>query len=223
MSAVDSTLLERYDGLRSRSREQESDLQQLRSSHPLSVSVNASSASSPSSSVATAAAELAQLRDLYTRKQEELTNVYRLRAEDSQTSLRLKETAERDEKLLIAKEEELARTKLALEALRRESQTLREERERKEKVMLESLELVRKELETVTLALQNSERDRQRLTHENDDLRSRLLRVKDEQIRTMNEMNESSGRRRPKDGKETSRRRSGGSARRRKRSGAASC
>ena len=190
---VDQTLLDRHDTLRGRLRQQETELGQLRSQ--LSVTLSHSSSTSPAPSLnpqqaaATSAAlssEVVSLKEKLSLLQEELRHAWRLQAENNATSLRLKESSERDEKALLQKEEEVVKVKKETEELR----TQLEDREREVKLRESTIEVVRKEYQTIRLALENSERDRQRLKNENDVLVSKIMKAKEDQVKQINELND---------------------------------
>ena len=182
---ADQTLLERYTALRARQRDNDNQSSASNSSHGSNTPpFNLSTASASS-------ADTQSLRDKLSRLQEELTNSYRLQAENNATSLRLKEQSERDEKQLIAKEDDVGRMKREVEALRQDMARLKEEKERKERLLESTVELVRNEYQGVKASLEVSERDRERLRRENDQYIVRLMRAKEEQVKAINEMNES--------------------------------
>jgi small-conductance mechanosensitive channel len=87
------------------------------------------------------------LEDKILKLQEDLTAAYRLQSENSHTSLRLKEQAEKDERALLKKEEELAektRTVITLQA------TLAQEKEgakQRHKHLEHTVDLLRAEVQ----------------------------------------------------------------------------
>ena len=181
-------------------RQQDTEVAQLRTQMSVAATATAGSptfgalpSSSSSSSLqpsSSAALELALLKEKMSKLQDELRDAWRLQAENSATSMRLKESSERDEKALLLKDDELQRAHRELDEARAQLLTGKEERERKERLLETTLEVVRQEYQTVKLALENSERDRQRLKNENDALLSRLLKAKDDQVRSVNDLNE---------------------------------
>ena len=184
---ADQTLLERHDALRSRLRQQDTDLSQLKSQ--LSVTLPTSSSfSSPSASLnpQQAAAASAALSSEVASLKEELRHAWRLQAENNATSLRLKEGSERDEKALIAKEDELARARKETEQLR----AVLEEREREVRLRESTIEVVRKEYQTVRMALESADKERTRLKNENDVLVTKIMKAKEDQVKQVNELNE---------------------------------
>ena len=186
---TDQTLLDRYTALRARQRDTD---RSASPTQPLSSTPNNNTTPSQNQlSSSSSLAETQSLRDKLSRLQEELTNSYRLQAENNATSLRLKEQSEKDEKNLLQKEEQLDRAKKELLSLQQDMSRLREESSRKERLLESTVELVRNEYQGVKASLEVSEKDRERLRRENDQYIVRLMRVKEEQVKTVNEMNES--------------------------------
>ena len=187
-----TALLSQLHSLRSRVRQQDTDLSSLRTQLSLTSSSSFSSPSSTSFPNASSSSPdvSAALKEKLATLQEELSHAWRLQAESNASSLRLKESSERDEKALLVKEEEGKALKAENEQLRLQLQLLKEEKERKEKLIESTVEVVRREYHTVKLALENSEKDRQRLTNENDVLVSRVMRAKEDAVKQVNELND---------------------------------
>ena len=81
--------------------------------------------------------------------------------------------------------------KREVEQLRHDMTRLKEDKERREKLLESTVELVRNEYQGVKASLEVSEKDRERLRRENDQYIVRLMRAKEEQVKAVNEMNES--------------------------------
>ena len=81
--------------------------------------------------------------------------------------------------------------KREVDTLRSDMARLKEEKERKERLLESTVELVRNEYQGVKASLEVSEKDRERLRRENDQYIVRLMRAKEEQVKAVNEMNDS--------------------------------
>jgi len=167
-------LLSAYNALRTRNIQLEQEAAQLRSAE-----------STGRLSVA-ASGNVQALEEKILRLQEELTASYRLNAENTNTMLRLKLQAERDEKALLAKEQELAAKTTELERMVAE----RDERELQLKQLQESFDLLKKSHDDSMRLLKETEAKVQQLAAENNDLIQRILQIKEEQAKELNMVND---------------------------------
>lgn len=117
---------------------------------------------------------------------EELTNSYRVKAENAEAMLRLKQQAEESERALIAKEQELEVRK---EELRAAEAGLESERDRAAK--LESaVELLHGEVGTLRSQVEQCGDRIRELSNDNTALLDRIMTMKNQQAAEMNQMNE---------------------------------
>jgi len=126
------------------------------------------------------------LEDKLLKLQEELTASYRLSAEHSSTLLRLKLQAEKDEKALLQKEEELIGKAQEVSVLRDQNEEL-EERVRH---LATGMDVLKRELDTSRETLVSCEKKMRELGQENNVLIERLLAIKNEQAKEINAMND---------------------------------
>lgn len=118
--------------------------------------------------------------------QEKLTEAYRLKAEHTGELLRLKEQAEKDEKLIVEKDEQLARRDKTIAEL----QELLISSQAQVAHLTENATFLKKEGEKYRSDYLTIEQRFQRIKEENDIMLAQILRLKNEQASEMNHMNE---------------------------------
>jgi len=140
---------------------------------------------------ANAAATLQKLYEEKVQKlQSDLTAAYKLHAENAAACLRLKERAERDERALLAKEDELSakcREVVTLQNLLAAEKESSKERMRQLEATAEHL---RKDAASTRIQLKDQEARMETLEKENDTLLAHIMKMKEQQTKEMNEMNE---------------------------------
>lgn len=178
------SLIESYNSLLDRYNAAKSRIKQLEQSE--NFSRNHSFVSQPQAG----SAEYEALRSKISSLQEELSSAWRLQAENSATSLRLKEAAERDERELMAKEEECNRLKTEAATARQALAEEKESRARQEKLLESTLEVVRREYQTIKQSYTALQTERDNINRENEQLLSQIIKTKQDHVRYVNEMNE---------------------------------
>lgn len=134
-------------------------------------------------------AALKALEDKILKLQEDLTAAYRLQSENSHTSLRLKEQAEKDERALLRKEEELAEKTRAVITLQATLAQEKEGAKQRHKHLEHTVDLLRAEVQSSRSLAKAHESKIAALAEENDKLLNTILRMREEQAGNDSEMN----------------------------------
>jgi hypothetical protein len=134
-------------------------------------------------------ANVQKLEEKILKLQEDLTSAYRLQSENSNTFLRLKEQAEKDEKALLRKEEELDKASRSVISLTNELSAEKQRSIERNRHLEQTCELLRGEVQGTRAKVAAMEAKLKQLTVDNDTLLTTILKLKEEQSNEQNELN----------------------------------